>query len=265
MNYKQYVLNIGSFQCNFELYLNEVLIESEYEGNNLSYASLLNHWLKMGVNTLACKLSPIEGEEMLRPDARVELRIDRSLSAPRKGEEMHAEQLLEWSTQDISGRFKADQTPVYIATTPLLVDQPLSLPWEDGVSLELNERTLAEARRIYYEFHRHMNNKNADGMVTLTMPKIKSCAQVLNWDVEEDIIFTTQHYNAQLSKPGFKTWSLEDQMLIPHIYGHQKLFTFRNEKHQPPLLQYNPDAGTCIFYDMMLYRPSESSPLIIIR
>lgn len=259
----QYFLNLRTFQTNFEIRLNDVLVESDYKARNLSFSVPVNHWLRKGRNVLSFRLIPYDGETSLRLNARLDIAIQRG--RPRGADDsMEMTDFHLVDTQAITGQFD-DAVPGFAHTGIFSIEDPLCLPWEAATDIRLDEQTVRGVAAVYRRLQQFVAEKDAAGFVAHTKPRIRDCARALDWDFEEDLQFSLKHYAEIFSKPGYIAWPLSEQQLIPSIEGFGKMITMRNEKQQPPLLLYNAAEGKCIFIDVKLCRPDGSDDFVVIR
>lgn len=260
---RQYFLNLRSFQANFEIRLNDVLVESDYKDRNLSFAVPVNHWLRKGKNVLTYRLIPYDGEQHLRLNARLDLAIQVGIPDGPEGE-MEMKDFYVVNTQDTSGQFD-DPVPGFSHTGFFSIEDAHALAWEDAMEIRLDEHSVRGVTAVYHRLQRFIAEKDAAGFVAFTKPKIRDCARALNWDFEEDLQFSLKHYSEIFNRPGYVAWSLSGQQLIPAVEGFGKMITLRNEKRQPPLLLYNAVEGKCIFIDVKLCRPEGTNEFVVIR
>lgn len=261
--FQKYLLNIRTYVCNFELYINDVLVQHEYNDNYLTFETKINQWLKGRENILKVKVLPLKNSTVLQPRARVEAQIINLIIDPKDNSKIERVKVLELNTFDI--QFEGlEKLPSVECFKPFVLEDKFVLPWLDAPAFQLSKQNQMQILDLYKQIHRFFLEKNISGIMNLLKQKNISCAKALNTPEIEFLSYVEQGFKEIWNDPNNELWPLEKQELIPHYYAAGKLVSVYNELLQPIILYYNQHENSSIFIDIFIMN-SKDDKLIIIR
>lgn len=261
--YKNYLLNIKSYLCNFELFLNEVRVESEYNDNHVSIELPTNQWLRKDLNALRIRVIPRSENENLEARSRVEVQIillkevhvDYSKSVRTKVFELNS-----LNGEDIN----EEGMPLLEIIDSFVIEDEFKPEWLEETSKKFTPSDFLEMTNYYRKIHSLFLAKNTNGLLKLFSEKIHSVSKVFNETSDEFQNFILEGLKEIWKDEENELWPLEKQKLVPHYYSGGKLMCLQNEYHQPVILYYNEKLGTTTFIDLFIMKDLDSN-LVVIR
>jgi hypothetical protein len=248
--FKSYLLNIHSYNCNFEFFINNVLVQSDYNNNNLSFELAVNQWLRKGENNIKVKVSPLKGESFLNVKARVEVQINlienkKDYSASQRIPVLH------FNTRD-SAQSEIENFPFFETTKYFYITDEFELPWENKLPFTLDSANTKSILLYYTQIYSLFEKKNIDSIMTLFNEKNVSYAKALNETQSEFLVDVREGFEEIFADVDNELWPLDKQKLLPRYFAGNKLVGLYNELNQPCILFYNQKNNVCTFIDIFI-------------
>jgi len=241
-----YAFFLHHSRCNYEILLNDVLVEKDFHYRHWVNPTGLNYYiLKSGPQRVTYRLYPVgEVEEgslfTLVDKTDFEMRI---IKQNKKEEDRITETVLEYRAprvkiNDWSDRFEGAGEVYYEGSFTFEAEVPyINEGWSKGQDLrKLNqEKLLNETVRFFQKQHRIYENKDENALFSYLFYKEKEMRQS-EYESQQDFEEIVNLYTHPFSFRDYEIQPLKDYKLI--FYGHGKLITlqqasedvmFRNE------------------------------------
>lgn len=249
--FKSYLLNIHSYNCNFEFFINDVLVQSDYSDNNLSFELAVNQWLRGKENTIKVKVLPLNGELFLNVKARVEVQIFNLIENKKDYSASQRIPVLQFNTGD-SAQSEIKNLPFFETTKYFYITDEFELPWENKLPFTLDSANTKSILLYYTQIYSLFEKKNIDAIMTLFNEKNESCAKALNETNSEFLAEVKTGLEVVFSNSDNLLWPLEKQKILPRYFSSNRLVGFYNELKQPCILFYNQKENVSTFIDIFI-------------
>ena len=261
--FQVFLLNIRSFQCNFEIFLNEVPVFVEYSDNFLSFEVNVNVWLRSKENFIKVRLLPMSGKNILHPMARVEAEITNLMEDHSNYEKSKRISLLTLQTYEEKNQ-GGKEMAYFEITKHFFIPDNFELLWEKGLTFQLDKRESENIHRLYRGIHQMFKEKNLDGIMSVFKKKNETCAKALNENKDIFIFESREALSLIINDSNNQLWPIEQQILTPFLYAKGKLCALKNQLNQHPILFYNQNENSTTFIEIYLMQDLDKS-LISIR
>lgn len=259
--FQLYFLNVRSFLCNYEVFINDTLIDCEYDDNNTTTEFSINHWLNKGINVISVKVSPLREMEYLSPRGRVEIEVVKLVEDQHGNNPAERVGIAELATL-VDQEINRGNAPFFIGTKTFLIPDQFNLPWIEAPIFD--PRTdFGKVFESYYLIHNLFSNKDIDSIIDLFKFKNSSASFSINERSEEFVDYVREGLMETWNDPKNTLWPLEQQQLLPRLFAGNKICSIYNELHQPVILYYNSELNQSTFIDIFLMKDANMQPVVI--
>ncbi|MEO6253867.1 MAG: hypothetical protein ABIO79_11200 [Ferruginibacter sp.] len=137
--------------------------------------------------------------------------------------------------------------------------------WVECNKFDINNSTdYRLAKKIFLEYYNCLKTKNILGILNISKHKNQNLIRPYNRDQDLYIENIKISYAELLEDPDYRLWPLEEQEIIPKLYGGGKLLKFVNEQNTSALIMFNESESICSYYDIYIGKTKQDGICIVL-
>lgn len=236
------------YNCDVEVWVNNIKTEVNYSGFPLTFAFPINQWLINGANTISIDLSPISGNSILNSDSIANVSI---VESPFGGDHNY---FLNKNFNPNQNNDQKDKSNFSLKFSFLNKNKFEKVTWFEEALTIGKDIEIQEAAKIAMELskslHNLFENKNTAQILEATDFRTKEVTSNLFTEYQKYKKIQEEDLNKMFSNIDYVIQEFNIAKYTPKIYGLGKLFTFENNVGRHPVMYRNEIKKSTLQYPM---------------